>query len=91
MIEIGDSWTFLPCAWSEYTSQTMLTYGIPVKVTGRVVMINAEHRWFRVAYDAFGVTLHECFPLPAPPPEEPETEAKYKRYFDGGVRGNALP
>lgn len=32
-----------------------------VEVTGRVVQVNEEHRWYRTAYELPGGTGHECF------------------------------
>lgn len=62
--EIGDSCTFEPCAFTDKphgVSTDPQTTPHP-KVTGRVIQIHRDHRWFRVEYDGGrSGTLHECF------------------------------
>lgn len=62
--EIGDSYTFEPEAFTDKTSSSNIPTPVNPhpKVTGRVIQIHREHRWFRVEYDGgrSGV-LHECF------------------------------
>lgn len=84
MIEIGDYYRFVPAANTDHSS------GFPdqlqVKVTGTVVFIHEEHRWFRVAWKAGGTMQHECFPLPVAAEEPDPARAAYRRCFDGGAR-----
>lgn len=58
MIEIGDKITFRPAAFFDNPSG----YGpAPTQVTGTVIYINKEHRYYRVAYEMPGCIGHECF------------------------------
>ena len=73
-IEIGDAFTFKPTCFFPIKGmdgrggQNMIPIGR--EVTGTVVYINEPHHWFRVRYESFGYTYHECFPLPVPPAPE---------------------
>lgn len=84
MIEIGDTYRFRPSANTDHSS------GFPeilaVEVTGTVVQINEEHRWFRVRYAMpGGLEAYECFPLPVEESKD-APHVGYKRCFDGGAR-----
>lgn len=60
MYEIGDTYRFVPAANRDHTagfSEILRDQ----KVTGRVIQINEEHRWFRVEYNMPGCIGHECF------------------------------
>ena len=75
MIELGDKIRFKPAANHDKSAGFGEILG--VEVTGTVVSIHAEHRWYRVAYPTPQGELHECFPLPQDPgPAIPE-----KRYY----------
>ena len=58
-IEVGDKWRFIPCA--NYDHSTGFSDILLVQVTGTVVQVNREHRWFRVKYTRGGATGYECF------------------------------
>lgn len=57
--EIGDKIRFIPCANTDHSAgfgEVLLT-----EITGTIVQIHAEHRWFRCAYERGGVQGFECF------------------------------
>lgn len=56
MIKLGAKVTFIPEAFTRIENAD-----IPVKITGRIVYINHEHRYFRVEAEVNGYALHECF------------------------------
>lgn len=56
MIKLGAKVTFIPEAFTRIENAD-----IPVKITGRIVYINREHRYFRVKAKVNGYALHECF------------------------------
>ena len=62
--EIGDSHRFLPAA---FIANGRLPMTLPLVapdslyVTGTVVQVHKDHRWFRVEYQTSSGTLHECF------------------------------
>ena len=58
-IEVGDRWRFIPSANLDHSAgfaEILLR-----QITGTVVEVNREHRWFRVAYQRGGQTGYECF------------------------------
>lgn len=57
--EVGDKWRFMPAA--NYDHSAGFGDVLRREVTGTVVEVNAEHRWFRVEYLRGGVTGYECF------------------------------
>lgn len=56
--EIGDRITFIPSHAAACLPELQLRER---RVTGTVVQIHAEHRWYRVAYPLDGRLCHECF------------------------------
>ena len=56
MIKLGTKITFIPGAFTRIENPD-----IPVEITGRIVYINHEHRYFRVKAEVNGYALHECF------------------------------
>lgn len=56
MIKLGAWVTFIPDAFTRIENAD-----IPVEITGRIVYINREHRYFRVEAEVNGYLLHECF------------------------------
>lgn len=59
---LGKTVSFIPSAFIKYVEKTGKALGqIPVKVSGKIVQINAQKRWFRVMYSVHGWTGHECF------------------------------
>ena len=62
MIEIGSKVTFRPCAFFESVCGFGDDPRIKLKVTGTVIYINTEHRFYRTEYSpAPGCIGHECF------------------------------
>ncbi len=63
--EIGDRMTFVPTAMLPGSGSMSKWANAPTEfaqpVTGRVVYINREHRWLRVAWENGESTQHECF------------------------------
>lgn len=59
---VGDKVKFIPAAYSNSENGTPKEYREQKKVTGTVVQVNRQHRWYRVAYPTryFGIQ-HECF------------------------------
>ena len=61
-MEVGDKITFMPTAWTVLaTEKARDTFGVATKVTGTIVQINEEHRWYRVRYEVAGTIQHETF------------------------------
>ena len=62
-IEVGDPVTFVPHAFYDFPPEKAARWkSLEGRVTGTVVMINREHRFYRVrVYLPNGETLHECF------------------------------
>lgn len=58
--EIGEKIRFKPAAWMFHPEHYTVTCA-GYEVTGTVVQINAEHRWFRVEFPCGNTTGHECF------------------------------
>lgn len=56
MIKLGAWVTFIPESFTRIENAD-----IPVEITGRIVYINHEHRYFRVEAEVNGYLLHECF------------------------------
>lgn len=62
MVEIGDKIRFTPSAFSEInTDKSWEIFGVVTQVTGTVVQIHEEHRWYRVRYELAGTIQHETF------------------------------
>ena len=57
--EIGDKVRFKPAAF--YRTKEEPLFEIPVEVTGTVIQIHEEHRWFRVQYTMPGCIGRETF------------------------------
>lgn len=57
--EVGDRYSFVPAA--NYDHSAGFGEILLRRVTGTVVQVNAEHRWFRVEYERGGATGYECF------------------------------
>ena len=62
--KVGDKITFNPTAYSsgDNGSTTAKDRIGKEKVTGTIVQVNRQHRWYRVAYQTefYGIQ-HECF------------------------------
>lgn len=57
--EIGDKVRFRPAGF--INSRDAFGPDFPVEVTGTVIQIHEEHRWYRVQYTMPGCIGHECF------------------------------
>lgn len=61
-IALGSSISFIPAAFIEYKSDINFDSRMKNhKVTGIIIYINAEHRFFRVAYEVNGYKLGQSF------------------------------
>ena len=58
-VEIGDIKRFKPAAYA--TGVAGFGADLNVTVTGTVVQIHEEHRWYRVIYEHAYGTAYECF------------------------------
>lgn len=56
---LGDVVKFKPCANVDKSAGFGEVLG--VQVTGVIVQIHAEHRWYRAAYEMPTGTRYECF------------------------------
>lgn len=63
MADIGDKIRFTPAAFADVSedSRTHRDFGVVAEVTGTVVQIHEEHRWYRVRYELAGGPQHETF------------------------------
>ena len=62
--EIGSSYRFLPACFQIQSGNPMsLPFQAPdsLYVTGTVVQVLEDHRWFRVEYENRNGKMHECF------------------------------
>ncbi len=57
--EVGDKFRFIPAA--NYDHSAGFGEILLREVTGTIVEVNAEHRWFRVEYERGKGIGHECF------------------------------
>ena len=57
--EIGDKFRFVPCCGGIIAAG--LSEELRREVTGTVVQIHEEHRWYRASYETPQGTRHECF------------------------------
>ena len=58
-VEVGDRYSFIPAANRDHSAGFGEILARPV--TGTVVEVNEERRWFRVAYLRGGRIGYECF------------------------------
>ena len=61
--EVGDLYHFLPAAFTDSTGLKILPSldNRGLQVTGEVIQVHSEHRWFRVEYENRNGIQHECF------------------------------
>ena len=90
-MQVGDKIRFRPHAWMNVgLEKSWAGESIPDMVTGTVVMVNAAHGIYRVAYDCHGLTQYETFKLEAvcdshtKVPETSPTPGGYKSTKHGG-------
>lgn len=65
-MKIGDKITFVPAAWLEKRDidqdpKANRKHGVQYKVTGKIVEIYQEHRYFLVRYKIHGCVQYEAF------------------------------
>ena len=60
-MELGEKIRFRPTAFQAIEGDKLRLFGVVEKVTGTVVQIHEEHRWYRVRYEAGGTVQHETF------------------------------
>ena len=60
-IEVGDSFSWIPSAFTEHSNCTAALLGASVMLHGRVIQVNEAHRWFRVEAICPGGTIRETF------------------------------
>lgn len=62
LLEVGDRYSFVPQAFFNFDPAAAAKWmSTPGMITGTVVQIHREHRWFRVRAEIPGGILHECF------------------------------
>lgn len=59
--ELGAPFSWEPSAFTEHGLVVAGFLGAETRLHGRIVYINAEHRFFRVEAAFPGGTMHECF------------------------------
>lgn len=62
--ELGETRRFIPAAYLSamgLPTESMLPRPTNPVVTGTIVQVHREHRWYRVAYETGHGTLYECF------------------------------
>ena len=59
--EVGDPFSWIPAAFTVHTDATSDLLGAAVRLSGRIIYVNAAHRWFRAEARFPGGVLRECF------------------------------
>lgn len=59
--EVGAPYCWKPAAFSDHSDAVAGILGVTVRLNGRVVYVNEEHRFFRVEARFPGGVLRECF------------------------------
>ena len=59
--EVGAPYRWTPSAFTEHNSGVAGMLGASVRVSGRIVYVDLEHRYFRAEAACEGGVLHECF------------------------------
>lgn len=59
--EVGEPICWTPTAFAHNSDKTEYIPGITVRVSGRIVYVNAAHRWYRAEASFPGGTIRECF------------------------------
>lgn len=63
-VKLGDRVTFKPSAFftpEDVPAGAMDKRRMAVRLTGRVIHVNAEHRHYTVEADCYGYPIRECF------------------------------
>lgn len=59
--EVGEPICWVPAAFTEHNSGVAGMLGAAVRLSGRIVYVNLEHRFYRVEAACEGGVLRECF------------------------------
>lgn len=59
--EVGDPICWTPTAFTHNSASTEYILGSTVRVSGRIVYVNEEHRYCRAEASFPGGTIRECF------------------------------
>lgn len=59
--DVGDPFSWTPSAFTEHANVTATLLGASVMLHGRVIQVNAAHRWFRVEATCPGGVIRETF------------------------------
>lgn len=59
--EIGAPVSWIPAAFTSHGDDSAGILGVTVRVNGRIVYINREHRWYRAEARFAGGVIRECF------------------------------
>ncbi|MBR2582395.1 MAG: hypothetical protein IKO83_01525 [Oscillospiraceae bacterium] len=59
--EVGEPICWTPAAFTHNTDNSAGVLGLTVRVSGRIVYVNAEHRWYRAEATFPGGTIREGF------------------------------
>lgn len=61
-VGVGDSYGFTPAAFYDFdANRAAVLQSCAGKISGTVVQIHEEHRWFRVEAEVNGARIRECF------------------------------
>lgn len=60
--QVGDPLPFIPSAFVRYAQEdSRMVKNVPIKLNGRVVYVNREHRYYVVQAQCNGAVLNEAF------------------------------
>ena len=59
--EVGEPICWTPAAFTHNTDNSAGVLGLTVRVSGRIVYVNAAHRWYRAEATFPGGTIREGF------------------------------
>ena len=59
--EVGEPICWTPAAFTHNTDNSAGVLGLTVRVSGRIVYVNAEHRWYRAEASFPGGVIREGF------------------------------
>lgn len=60
-IEVGDSWNWIPSAFTEFSGAAGTLLGAAGELHGVVIQVHRQHRWFRVEARCPGGVIREAF------------------------------
>ena len=59
--EVGEPICWVPAAFTEHNTGVGWKLGAADRLSGRIVYVDLEHRFYRVEAACEGGVLHECF------------------------------